>query len=577
MKKVKKLLGISLLATLLFALSCNKGFLTQNAQGELSDEQVQNQKGVEWLLTGAYGIMNGAIEGTWGNYGSAPSQWLYGDVAADNAHKGSEVGDQVTMLDIERHNAIPVNEHLSAQWATYYEGVIRCNTVLRQLAVVQSSDDPFPDERAKEIEGEAKMLRGHYYFYLWRVFKNIPYIDESLTTVDAAQTPNNTDVLPKIEEDFRVAVNNLAINSPMGDVGRANQISAKAYLGKVLLYEKKYSEALPLFKDVIAARPDLKTLPFLDNFDINKENGPESIWAAQQYINPDGGGDNANVGDMLSGPSGQNPAGCCGFFNPSIDLASAYSVGSDGLPMLDDSYRNTPVLSDFGLTGAAKTDYKPDQTLRVDPRLDYTLGRRGVMYHDWGQNPGDAWVRDPAVDGPYIPYKQMIDQADFPGNVANDGAYVTGLNVNIIRLADVYLMAAECAASSEVNDLAYAMDRVNDVRTRAQQIPPQTLTPGGAAAADYRISLYTSFPDNAFALKAIQFERRLELALEGHRFFDLVRWGIAKQTLDSYSTFEGSYISIYSNVTFREGVNEIFPIPQEQIDRSGGALTQNSF
>lgn len=553
-------------------VGCSDDFLNRSPQGQLTDEQVSNTKAVEWALIGAYGLMNGNRDGTWGNYGSAPSQWLFGEVAGDNAHKGSELADQAVMFDIERHTAISVNEHLSTMWNNYYEGITRCNATLRSLQQVQAGDgDRFSDQRAAEIEAEAKMLRGHYYFFLWRVFKNIPYIDETLSTTEAAQVPNNVDVLPKIEADFQFAVQNLPEDKPLGEVGRSDRTAARAYLGKVYLYQKKYTEALTLFKEVIAARPNLVTIPFLNNFDVNTENGPETIFAAQHAINPNGGGDNANVGDMLGGLYGSAPANCCGFFNPSFDLVNSFRVTANGLPMLDGSYRTNPYKSDFGLTGAAKTNFEADRNLAVDPRLDYTVGRRGVPYKDWGIMPGDDWLRDPAFSGPFVAYKHMIDQADFPGNTQSGGVnYVTSLDVNIIRLADVYLMAAECAA--ETGDLAYALARVNDVRNRAANLPVKTV--GGTPVAAYNVQPYPSFPNKEYALDAIRMERRLELALEGHRFFDLVRWGIAKETLESYSAFEGSIIAAYLGLTFSER-NHQFPIPQEQIDRSGGALVQN--
>ena len=554
--------------------ACSEDFLNRNPQGQLTDDQVSNTKAVEWMLTGAYGLMNGNRDGTWGAYASAPSQWLFGEVAADNAHKGSELADQAVMFDIEMHNAISVNEHLTTMWNNYYEGVTRSNATLRQLKVVQESADGerFSDQRAAEIEAEARMLRGHYYFFLWRVFRNIPYVDETVATTDAALVPNNVDILPMIEADLQFAVQNLPVTKPLGDAGRVDQIAAKSYLGKVYLYQKKFAEALLLFNDVIAARPNLESLPFLNNFDVNTENGPESIFAAQHAINPDGGGDNANVGDMLGGLYGSAPANCCGFFNPSFDLVNSFRVTPLGLPMLDDSYRNNPYKSDYGLAGAAKANYEVDKTLAIDPRLDYTVGRRGVPYHDWGVMPGDGWLRDPAFGGPFVGYKHMIDQADFSGNTQSGGVnYVTSLNVNIIRLADVYLMAAECAA--ETGDLPYALARVNNVRARAANIPLKSV--GGSQVAAYNVKPYPAFASKEYALNAIRFERRLELALEGHRFFDLVRWGIAKDALESYSAFEGSIISAYSGLVFGDK-NNYFPIPQDQIDRSSGALVQNN-
>jgi hypothetical protein len=167
----------------------------------------------------------------------------------------------------------------------------------------------------------------------------------------------------------------------------------------------------------------------------------------------------------------------------------------------------------------------------------------------------------------------MIDQADFPGNVQSGGVnYVTGLDVIIIRLADVYLMAAECAA--ETNDLPTALTLVNKVRIRAGNIPHKQID--GSDAAAYNVQPYptSAFTTKENALTAIRFERRLELALEGHRFFDLVRWGIAKEEMEAYSSFEGSLIEVYGGLSFSENDN-IFPIPQDQIDRSGGNLKQN--
>src|SRR5690625_105193 len=152
-------------------------------------------------------------------------------------------------------------------WNNYYEGVIRCNSTLRALKRLQESGNEremFTEARATEIEAEAKMLRGHYYFFLWRVFKNIPYIDETMTTEEAANTPNDKDVYPMIVSDFQFAAENLPVDPPLGDAGRVDQIAAKAYLGKVYLYEGEYDKALPLFKDVIAARPQLESIPFLD-------------------------------------------------------------------------------------------------------------------------------------------------------------------------------------------------------------------------------------------------------------------------------------------------------------------------
>ncbi|WP_343704566.1 RagB/SusD family nutrient uptake outer membrane protein [Chitinophaga sp.] len=567
---MKRINSIILLCTAAFFAACNSDFLEKTPQGELTIPQLETTDGVEGALIGAYGLLNGNVNGTWGNYSSAPSQWLFGEVGADNAHKGSVNGDQPNMNQVELYDVSVTNDNTEIMWNRYYEGVARCNNTLRLLKAVQAgSGSKFSDARATEIEAEARMLRAHYYFYLVRAFRHIPYVDETVATADAITIPNEEEVWPKIEDDLKFAVQSLTVEKPKKEVGRVNKTAAQAYLGKVYLYQKKYGEALVLFKDVMTAKGNLVDMPFQNNFDVTTENGPESIFEVQHNINPDGSGDNANVGDMLGGFYGSAPVNCCGFYQPTFDLVNAFKVTAAGLPMLDNSYRTNPYKSDFGLTGDAKANYQVDKTISFDPRLDYTVGRRGVPFRDWGIMAGDAWIRDPAYAGPFVGVKHMVEQAQFASQTVSGGRYITGLNVHLIRLADVYLMAAECEV--EAGSLTEAMRLVNAVRARAAKLPGKVVD--GGPAANYHVGQYTSFPNPDYARNAIRFERRLELAMEGHRFYDLVRWGIAKQVLESYSAFEGGILSAFAGLVF-DARDEYFPIPQQQIDRSQGALKQ---
>jgi len=573
MKNIKILLGITGI-TILGLTSCGKGFLEKNPQGQLIEEQVGIKKGVEASLIGAYAILNGNVSGTWGNYSSAPSQWVFGEIISDNAHKGSIPTDQPDMNALVNFSPISSNDNLPTMWQVYYEGVLRTNTTLKLLAEDQATGKTITGERAKQIEGEAKLLRAHYYFLLWRVFKNIPVIDENTPIEEAKTIKNDQDVLPLIESDLKTAVANLPLTKINNEAGRMDQNVAKSYLGKFYLYQKKYREALDLFKAVIAGK-DITTMPYQDNYDVLKENGPEAIMVSKHVINPDGSGDNANVGDMLSGLNG-GPVGCCGFYQPSIDLVNAYKVDANGLPLLDGSYRTNPYTSDILLTGKDLTDYQLNTNLQFDPRLDYNVGRRGVMYLDYGVFPGDPWLRREDGQrphaGPFSIIKTMIPKALFSGHTANDGAYVTDLDVNIIRLADVILMAAECEV--ELNNLPEALKYVNAIRIRASKLPAK-LTDKGVPAAKYSVKPYPAFTDQDQARKAVRFERRLELAMEGHRFYDLVRWGIAKQVIESYSAFEGAILPTFKGITFTQNKNEIFPIPQVEINASMGNLKQN--
>ena len=567
MKHIKYIL-LSLLICSTF--SCKKEFLELQPQGELTEEQLMSQEGVEGLLIGSYSLLNGNLDGTWGNYGAAPSQWLFGEVASDNAHKGSSTGDQPPMNAIEQHSPTSTNDNISNIWNRCFEGIQRCNRTLKVLASLQagSGSAKFDDARAKEIQGEARLLRGHYYFFLVRIFKMVPYVTEANS---GAFVPNDKDIYPNIVDDLQFAVANLSTTKPKNQKGRVDKYAAQAYLGKVLLYQKKYTEAYDLLNAVILAKPSLVDMPYTDNFDITKEDGPETIMSVQHSVGTDGtGGDNGNVGDMLNFPYGNAPINCCGFFQPTIDLANSFKVDALGLPLLDGSYRTNPYKSDYGLTGADKTNYAVDKTLPLDPRIESTIGRRGVPYRDWGLMPGDTWIRDASNGGPFLAVKNTIDAAQISSGTAPGSSNVTGLNINLIRLADVYLMAAECAV--EKGDLGRALILVNAVRARAAKITPRDIN--GTPAAAYKVSQYTSFPNDTYARNAVRFERRLELALEGHRFFDLVRWGVAKQTLESYFSFEGGYFNYLKGITI-ETRDDYFPLPQDQIDRSNGTLKQS--
>lgn len=566
--KTKQII-MGLLSLLLFSVGCSKSFLDKTPQGELTGEQIDSKDGVEALLIGAYGILNGNRDGTWGNYASAPSQWLFGEVTADNAHKGSEESDQPSMSVVELLQVNPANTNVHVMWRVYYEGVQRCNMVLKGVKRDQEGGKTLSAARALEIEAEARMLRGHYYFYLWRVFKNIPWVDETMTEEQRRVQPNDKDVFPLFQKDIQFAVDNLPEGKVNGEKGRMDKRIAKAYLGKLYLYKKQFSLALPLFEELLQGQ-NLIAMPFQDNFNVEKEDGPEALFVAKHAINSNGSGDNANVGDMLSGLYGTAPVSCCGFYQPTIDLVNAYRVDENGLPFLDEGYRDSPYVSDFGLTEAEKKVYTLNDSLRFDPRLDYTVGRRGVPYLDYGVMPGDAWIRASSYAGPFVGIKTMVYKQQFASYTVPGMNHVTALDVNIIRLADVVLMAAECAI--EEGDLAKALRYVNTIRARAATLPAKVVN--GKPTADYVVGTYLSFPNADYARKAVRMERRMELAMEGHRFYDLVRWDIAADVIRSFTTFESKYLTAYKDKQYRP-INAIFPIPQEEIDRSDKVLKQN--
>lgn len=592
MKSINKITRqLILIGTLLFMVSCTDSFLEQPALGALSEEVVANKEGVEKLLIGAYAALTAQASdvqalGGGGPWEAAPDNWIYGAVAGGEASKGSFGGDQPAIDQIVKFISNPSNGFYNSKWKAVYEGISRCNNTLKLLEVVE---DMTEDEKVN-IAAQAHFLRGHYYFELKKMFNMVPWIDE--TTEDFKQ-PNTTDIWPNIEADFKFAYDNLP--QTQEQLGRVNKWAAAAYLGKTYLYEHKYGPAFDILTEVIrngvtSAGEGYELLAkFEDNFDAATENNSETVFDIQMVAN-DGTGTiaNANQGGMLNFPY-NSPFRCCGFFQPSIDLVNSYRTNSStGLPYLD-NYNQNPVKNDMGIR--ANDSFSPD-TGSLDPRLDWTVGRRGIPFHDWGNHPGAAWIREQSYGGPYAPKKNIYRQAT-QDIYADQSSWAPGtaLNVHVIRFADVLLMGAEAAA--QTGDLATAKNYVNRIRERAanpngflkkylDEGDPMKGFDNSKNAANYNIQPY---PDAQFssvesALKAIYFERKLELAMEGHRFFDLVRWGIAEETLNAYFNYQGGLTTDVRGGNFISGKNEYYPIPQAQIDlsidESGQAtLTQN--
>jgi hypothetical protein len=583
------------LASASMIYACSKNFLDVAPVGTLNPDILANEKGVQGLLVGAYSILDGQ-GGNNGGWGSAISNWVYGSVCADDAYKGSTPDDQGDIVPLETWSANPANSYPSQKWDVNYDGIQRANQVLR----VSKLATDIPDDELADIEAEARFLRGFYHFELKKVFNNVPYVDESISDTSSQASVSNVDgsgnyvnIWPQIEADFSFAMQNLPETQPQ--VGRANKWAAQAFLAKVYLFQGKYDDAKPLLEDLIAngqTSDGLKydLINFGSNFNPaqNHKNDAEAVFSVQMAVN-DGSGDaqnigqgisNGNYGDALNFPYGAGPGACCGFFNPSQDLANAYKTDANGLPLFD-TYNQGNRVSD------PTTPY----TGTLDPRIDWTIGRKGVPYLDWGPHPGDSWIRDPVTNGHFNPKKNVYAKSQ-QGSLSSTEAFWAAVelvanNVNVIRFSDVLLMAAEAEVKSSSPDLNKALTYVNRVRTRAAD--PDGWVYAGAAtysassatysdhsvpADNYKVGTYSSFPDADYAMKAIMFERKLELAMEGHRFFDLVRWGIAAQVLNAYATYTKTINPLYKDISFTAGKNEYFAIPQDQIDILGSFGTK---
>ncbi len=558
--------------------ACKKSFLTRDPIGELGDADVQTQKGVEELLIGAYAILDGSYNDF--NWQSSTTNWVYGSICGGDAHKGSNAGDQADVNPIERYESQATNEYFNIKWKAVYDGVARCNNVFKALAVADVNEEDRPVIRA-----QARFLRGFYHLEAKKMWNKIPFVDESIDYVAGNyKVPNTEDAWPKIEADFKAAYDSLPAAMPQ--VGRANKWAAAAFLAKTYLFQKKYAEAKPILEAIIASGTNPRGVKYgletryQDNYNAETKNGKESIFAVQSSVNDGGSGNNANGGSILNFPHNpeNTPGGCCGFFQPTQELVNSYRTAG-GLPLLDGSYNQgaNQVKSDQGI--AAGDPFTPDAG-PLDPRLDWTVGRRGIPYLDWGPHPGISWIRDQSNGGPFSPKKNVYYKSQ--EKVLTDGSSwtngLTAINYILVRYADVLLWAAEVEV--EIGSLEKAREYVNLVRARAMNQESWVKKPDGSPAANYVIDTYNApFADQAAARRAVHFERKLELGMEGHRFFDLVRWGEASSTLNAYIAYESGIMSLLRGARFIDPKHNYYPIPQRQIDLSAtngvSALEQN--
>lgn len=523
--------------TLLFmSISCSDEFLEADPPGSYSEPSLQNASGVEGMLIAAYSALDGSWFESWGNssFGQhrGASNQLYGAMRSDVAYKGTEPNDGALLNPIERCETLPTNTEIPSKWGAIYDGVGKCNAVLRNVSLA----DDMSDAQKVRVEAEARALRAHYHFEGVKVYGRVPFVNETvgidIPFADVKNPPVGEDFIwSDIEADLSFAYNNLP--GAMPNPGRINKYAAGAMLAKAYVFQGKWSEAESILDDVVnngttASGASLALMDkFHDNFRADMESSNTESLFAYEASHGDGSISNGNYEHSLNQPHGSNArTSCCGFLQPSQNLANSYKVDANGLPM-PDTFNDSDIVSDEGV--ASGDPFTPEQS-SLDSRIDWTLGRRGIPFLDWGVNPGsgaNGWVRDLSNGGPYNPVKTVPTFAEFDAQLAGviDWGFTSSAkNNHIVRFADVLLMAAEVKA--ELNKLGDAAQLVDRVRTRAANPDGFVKDDKGDPAANYMVGLYGSFASQAEALKAIRFERKLELATEGHRFFDLVRWHV---------------------------------------------------
>ncbi|ANW95648.1 glycan metabolism protein RagB [Wenyingzhuangia fucanilytica] len=550
---------------LLFTTVSCEDFLENKPKGVLSEEDVINADNVDGFITSAYAALGND------HYDTPFSLWPYGNVRADDAYKGgSGTNDIQAFHFFEISNNIRTDfAELDKLWYNYYVGISRANKAI--AALNQITEQEFPQKKSRL--GEMHFLRGHFYFMLKIMFKNIPYVTEDTAPEEYGLVSNRalTDdqLWENIAADFEFAANNTP--PTQSQIGRVNQYAAYSYLAKTRLYQAYEQDEdynvtninqQILQKVIDATGQVIGTYSLEADFGFNflpgsYENGSESVFAVQYSDNDGTLHGRLNFGDVLSVPQG---LGCCDFHKPSQNLVNAFKTTADGLPMFD-TFNDTDL------------DYNQLNSFDVDPRLYHTVAIPGLPFkyaEDYIYE--ENWNRSPGTYGYFASLKENV-QPDCDCFINIDPFYGNSKNRILIRYADVLLIRAE--ALIEMGQHNEALPIINQIRARAAA--STTLT--GSYTSNNLISQYEDGVNcvwsQDFARKALRWERRLEFAMEGYRFFDLVRWGIASETLNEYYAEEKTKRGYYLDAGFDKNKEEFCPIPLAQINFSQGLYKQN--
>ena len=557
-----------LLVTGLLTLDSCKDPLDYSPTGVLSSADLTSPTAIEGLVTAAYAaIGNGDM------IGPIYSNWAYGSVRSDDAYKGGGGTGDVGEIDaLEHYNLVTptMGAFVTRTWQNLFKSISRANVALRAVNTLSEANYPNKKVRLAEL----RFLRAHSYFTMKLLYKNVPIFDETATGEEILKVSNdlkNDESWNKIAADFQFAIDNLSVTQP--EIGRANKVAAQAYLAKLRLFQAyeqddkhkvtninktRLQEVVTLTQAVIASGKYSLSKDIAENFIPETENGSESIFAIQFSINDGTTAGRLSYEDGLNYPHGAPQYGCCGFHAPSQNVVNAHATDANGLPLFD-------TFNDKIIDVA---------TVTVDPRLDHTVGIDGHPYKYDNTKPfSNSWVRDPGVYGNF--HSMRFQQLATSGSYFKLGPFMgTAKNYDILRYDDILLIQAE--AYIELGQPEKALPLINQVRTRAAASTGRLKKTDGTFASKYNVKEYSSTGwTQDYARKALQFERRLEFATEGHRFFDLVRWGIAEKTLNAYLEKEKTRRTYLSTAKFTAGRDEYLPIPQAEITFTNGLYKQN--
>lgn len=536
--------ALALSFTLLYS-SCSD-FLNETPYGEFTVGQL-DESSVEGLLAAAYAGLEGHFFGNNESFTAPTSNWVF-DVRSDDAYKGGGgVTMEASIHQLEISNLTSDNPTCVNKWKNNYYAISR---VHKAMNAIQSAEI----ENKEVYLGELRLLRGHFYFDLIRIFERIPYITETddPNTVRFDEYTRD-EIFDFIKQDFEYAWLNLP--KTQAQPGRFNKYVAAAYMTKLAVQTGDWDTAIEYADSVIGSSQYQLYDNYLDMSKIEFNNQKESIMAVQHST----ANNNAHInwGNLLNTTYSEGNLYGTGddFFLGSQNLVNAFRTDENGLPYLD-SFNEVNVT----------TSYRGN----VDPRLDFTVGRIGIPFRGYTYN--ENWCRAYDIYGEYSGKKGLIDP--------NSSAMVQGfpwgasaLNFCIIRYADVLLWKAEALIeSTDKQDLDEARRLINLVRNKAKRSIDANYTPVdlNPALVSYKVEEYPAEGWTVdYARKALRMERRLEFAMEGNRWFDLVRWGVVVDVVNRYMREEAGLRPYYNEASITP--DEIYlPIPKDEVENSGG-------
>ena len=572
---MKKILNIICTACVVCGLTACSDFLDdQKPQGTLSENEVNTPDKVDNLVISAYAIFTTAED-----INSSFSMWNF-DVRSDDAYKGGSStndGDVFHQLEVEK-GVLTTNWNINDMWTRLYKTLSRVNTA---IAVIEKCDDSY--QLKAQRMAEMKFLRAYAHFLLKRLYKNIPFVmdanmsEEQYNTLSNREY-NNDEGWALIAKEVEEAYANLPVKQ--ADKGRPTKAAAAAFLAKIYLYKAYRQDDANTNQVTSINQDDLKkvveyTAPaiyeaggyglendFHNNFrpETQYENGMESIWAIQYSINDGSTYGNLNWSYGLIVPNIPDVTdGGCDFYKPTQNLVNSFKTNADGLPMANYNDANYDMTVD-----------------NADPRLFLTVGITGLPYmfnKKYIMDRTPAWSRSGGIYGYYVTLKHNVDP-DLIGSYLIHGSYwASPMNRIVFRYADVLLMRAEALAQLGQGDQAIPL--VNQLRERAAKSTQMIADYESRYGVHPYCKPYTGSYSKDEAIKIVKTERRLEMALESERFFDLVRWGDASAVITSYVTKEKERVSYLGEAQFTQNRDEYLPIPHEQISSSNGHYVQN--